>query len=50
MLVRPPTPLKVRVLQAFLSDRVAVGAFGILVAMILIHRLVTEAPLVVDGA
>jgi ABC-type dipeptide/oligopeptide/nickel transport system permease subunit len=36
VLVRPPTPLKVRVLQAFLSDRVAVGALGILVAMILI--------------
>lgn len=36
LLVRPPTPLKVRVLHAFLSDRVAVGALGILVAMIVV--------------
>lgn len=34
--VRPPTPLKVRIAQAFLRDRMAVGALVVLVALILI--------------
>lgn len=34
--VRPPTPLKVRIAQAFLRDRMAVGALAVLVALILI--------------
>jgi len=37
--VRGPIPLKVRIVQAFLRDNVAVGALAILVALILIGAL-----------
>ena len=37
--VRRPTPLKVRIAQAFLRDRMAVGALLVLVALILVGAL-----------
>src|SRR5258705_11157837 len=40
---RPPTPLKIRIVKAFLRDRLAVGALALLATLILIGAF---APLV----